>query len=127
MALNVKKVALAAALGLGVAGCSGVQITIGNPDSSDATAPVQQEKRVQVFNRTGDTILKLFSSSQGSDVWREATLEGGSYSNGTSKLINFEDGTSDCVYDIRANFSEGRSYIRRNVNLCSVDLVSLSR
>ena len=52
--------------------------------------------------------------------WRLATLGRDAVPTGESVMVNVDDGTGACVYLIRAEFSNGQSLERTNVNACQI-------
>jgi hypothetical protein len=45
-------------------------------------------------------------------------------SSGSSINIDFNDGTGACMFDMKAEFRDGSSLVRNNVNVCQVSAVT---
>ena len=61
---------------------------------------------VRVNNNTGGDIVELYISPASSDGWGANRLNS---TFNSSRFINFTMGSSECVYDIKANFADGSS------------------
>ncbi len=81
------------------------------------------------FTLTNDTpyeLIALFISDTGSDSWEDDILGVEVIESGDAAEVTIDDGLSDCVYDLRADFSDGESIDLRGVDLCELDGGSLS-
>lgn len=79
-----------------------------------------QNRRVRIHNQTGWTLTALSLSDAGRSGWRAAALGKEAVPTGDSVLVNVDDGAGSCVYVIRAEFSNGQSLERSNVNACQI-------
>ena len=84
-----------------------------------ANAAVAGKQDFIVHNLTGFSIIRLNVSSAGSNEWEEDVLRSDILGSGESVRVNFGGGTQDCVYDIRAIFSDGEAIEERRIDLCN--------
>lgn len=79
-----------------------------------------QNRRVRIHNQTGWVLTGLQVTDVRREDWRLATLGRDTVPTGESVMVNVDDGTGACVYLIRAEFSNGQSLERTNVNACQI-------
>jgi hypothetical protein len=79
-----------------------------------------QNRRVRIHNQTGWVLTGLQVTDVRREDWRLATLGRDAVPTGESVMVNVDDGTGACVYLIRAEFSNGQSLERTNVNACQI-------
>ncbi|WP_292099985.1 hypothetical protein [Brevundimonas sp.] len=89
-----------------------------------ASAPVQsrdgRNRRVRVHNTTGWTMLRFYASSTSRSDWEEDLLGDDVLANNSSIVMNIDDGTGACLFDFKAEFTNGQNLIRNNVNVCEI-------
>jgi hypothetical protein len=89
-----------------------------------ASAPVQsrdgRNRRVRVHNSTGWTMLRFYASNTSRSDWEEDILGDDVLANNASIVMNIDDGTGACMFDFKAEFTNGQSLIRNNVNVCEI-------
>ena len=84
-----------------------------------AMAPVQaQEARVRVINEAGATVQSVYVSHSSRSGWGPDRLGSRVLPSGYNTTIYPNDGTSRCIYDLRAEFVDGRSTQRFDANIC---------
>lgn len=92
--------------------------------SAAAPAPVQsrdgRNRRVRIHNNTGWTMLRFFASNTSRSDWEEDILGNDVLANNASIVMNIDDGTGACLFDFKAEFTNGQSLIRNNVNVCEI-------
>lgn len=106
--LNVTLRKTAAAVGLAAA-------MIGA--SAEAISAAQQNFRV--YNETGRTMVGLWVSEADSDYWGNNILSRALPDDYNTAVV-FPNGSSDCLFDIAAKFSDGSTAEDYGVNLCQV-------
>ena len=79
-----------------------------------------QNRRVRIHNQTGWTLTGLQVTDIRRDDWRAATLGREAVPTGDSVIVNVDDGAGSCIYLIRAEFSNGQTLERTNVNACQI-------
>ncbi len=73
---------------------------------------------VRIHNQTGWTMTYLYPSSGGD--WGGDLLGSGTLSPGDSVVVTIDDGTGACRYALLAEFDNGQSLQRNDVNACQV-------
>lgn len=79
-----------------------------------------RNRRVRIHNQTGWVLTSLQLSDGRREDWRGAALGREAVATGESVLVNVDDGAGSCVYVIRAEFSNGQTLERTNVNACQI-------
>ncbi len=78
------------------------------------------DRRVRIHNQTGWTMTRFYASRASTSSWEEDILGRRVMRNGQSWLVNIDDGTRSCIYDFRAEFSNGQVLQRFGVNVCRI-------
>ncbi|WP_426019483.1 hypothetical protein [Brevundimonas sp. DWR2-3-1b1] len=97
-----------------------------------ATAPMVQsrdgyDRHVTIKNRTGWTMLRFYASDSRKDDWEEDILGDDVLENGQNVRINIDDGSGACIYDFKAEFTNGEELIRSRINVCEIGEYSYTR
>lgn len=79
-----------------------------------------KDRRVDVVNKTGYTMTSFYASSVDEESWEEDMLANDTLEDGETLEADIDDGTDACVYDFRADFSDGSKVVKRKVNVCEV-------
>ena len=79
-----------------------------------------QDRRVRIINVTGVTMTHFYASNSGENDWQEDILGQDVLANGASVVINIDDGSGACIYDFKAEFTNGQVLTRFNVNVCQI-------
>lgn len=92
--------------------------------AATASAPIQsrdgRNRRVRIHNTTGWTMLRFFASNTSRDTWENDILGDDVLANNASIVMNIDDGTGACMFDFKAEFTNGQELIRNNVNVCEI-------
>ena len=92
--------------------------------AATASAPIQsrdgRNRRVRIHNNTGWTMLRFFASNTSRSDWEEDILGDEVLANNASIVMNIDDGTGACLFDFKAEFTNGQNLIRNNVNVCEI-------
>lgn len=122
------RIAAAAALGAAlIAGVPAVAAPATAPaatTAAPAAVALRQDRRVSVVNRTGVTMMEFYASSVGQNNWEEDILGSNVLPSGRSVVINIDDGTGYCQYDLKAVFEDGDEVVKYRVNVCEVSNVT---
>jgi hypothetical protein len=78
------------------------------------------DRRVKVINNTSQTMVRLQASNIGTNSWEEDILGNRVLGSGREIVVNLDDRSGYCVFDLKATFRSGASAIRRRVNICKV-------
>lgn len=116
MAFHFKSLALAAATALALTGCMETTTT--------TTVVGAANKNVVIQKNTGRTIWRFYGSPVNVGSWEEDILGTNVLPSGRSVNINFSDGRRICNFDMKAEFQDGSSIVKNNINVCRVSTVS---
>jgi len=101
------------------------------PATGSGAAPVQSrdgyDRHVVIKNRTGWTMVRFYASDSRADSWEEDILGRRVLGNGEDIRINIDDGSGACLYDFKAEFTNGQELTRFNVNVCQVSEYTYTR
>ena len=78
------------------------------------------DRRVRIVNETGFSIVKFYGSNTGAEDWQEDILGEDVLPSGESVIVNFDDASGYCKFDLRAVFEDGDEVTQANVNICEV-------
>jgi hypothetical protein len=96
-----------------------LQVATGPPASA-------LDRQIQLTNTTHLAIVELYASYVGTGVWRQDILGDDFLLPGNSIVVNIDDGSASCRFDLKAVFDDGTEVIRRNVNICGVEHYMIS-
>lgn len=77
-------------------------------------------RRVEIINNTGYTIVAFYGSHIDTNSWEENIFHGKVLPSGNSVVVNFDDGTGYCVFDLRAEFEDGDVLEDSRINVCEI-------
>lgn len=80
------------------------------------------DRSVRIENLSGVTIREFYATNTGRTDWGRDHLGAGTLPNLYSKIIQFSDGTGACRFDFRAVFTDGRSIVTQNVDICGTSV-----
>lgn len=78
----------------------------------------QENRKVKVINETNHTIVHLYGSNAGEKSWQEDILGQDVLKPGQSVVVNFDDGSGYCKFDVLAKFSDGTKAEQHGVDVC---------
>ena len=117
------RAALTAAV-LGAAALGTMAFAPATTATTAATVLVQSNdglnRRVRIHNQTGWTMLRFYASDSRKSDWEEDILGSSVLANGRSVTVNIDDGSGACVYDFKAEFTNGQTLTRMRVNVCQI-------
>lgn len=77
-------------------------------------------------NTTDSTLVSLYISLPSTDAWEEDIFGADMLEPGDTMDISIDDGLPECVYDVRADFSDGSMIDLREVDFCALDGATLT-
>jgi hypothetical protein len=97
-----------------------------------AATPMVQSKdgydrHVTIKNRTGWTMLRFYASDSRRDDWEEDILGSDVLESGQDVRVNIDDGSGACIYDFKAEFTNGQELTRSRINVCEVSEYTYTR
>ena len=75
-------------------------------------------RAMNITNQTGVTMTYFQASSSSDEYWGPDRLGQAVLESGQFTTIHFNDGSSDCFYDFKAEFEDGDEVIDNKVNIC---------
>ncbi len=88
--------------------------------SASALPAAALDRRVNIVNNTGFSIVEFYGSNKDSKSWEEDIFGSDVLGPYSSVTINFDDGSGYCKFDFKAVFNDGDVLIRKNVNVCEI-------
>ena len=80
-----------------------------------------KNREVTVENVASQSVYYLYASPATSTTWEEDLLGSRHHSRpAASKVANIDNGTNECIYDLKAVMANGKEHIQRRVNVCAV-------
>lgn len=108
--MGIKSVFAAVAASAVLSGC--VETTTGTS--------MGLNRNVMVVNQSGDTVYRLYGTNTARSDFGPDRLGSQVIPNGSSMVINFDDGSSNCMFDIRVVFPDGFYVDDYGVNVCQI-------
>jgi hypothetical protein len=83
------------------------------------------DRRVQIENRTNQAILYVRGSPTTDSSFGPDRIPDRVVGSGQSTIVDFDNGTRQCQYDLRVTLADGSNIDRMNVNVCRVSVWSI--
>lgn len=84
-----------------------------------------KDRRVEVINNTGYTIVEFYGSNTGTTDWEEDILGVDVLPPGDSVLIDFNDGSDYCMFDMKIVFEDGDVLLEEGLDTCTTESFTL--
>lgn len=78
------------------------------------------DRRVEIVNASGRTMMEFYASNVSRSSWEEDILGNDVLRAGRSVVINIDDGSGACRFDFLAVLDGGRRVEQRDVNVCEI-------
>ena len=78
-----------------------------------------KNRKVVVQNLSSQAIYNLYASPITATNWEEDLLGQGTIPAGGSKTANIDNGTTECLYDLKVVMANGKALEHRKVNVCA--------
>ncbi|MEQ1510699.1 MAG: hypothetical protein ABL909_09920 [Sphingopyxis sp.] len=78
-----------------------------------------KDRHVVVRNDTSTTLFRLYGSNVNRTDWEEDVLGSDVLAAGQSVNVNWDDGSCECMFDFKAEFSDNTETVRRAFNVCT--------
>jgi hypothetical protein len=78
-----------------------------------------KNRKVVVQNLSSQAIYNLYASPISAKTWEEDLLGQGTIPAGGNKTANIDNGTNECMYDLKAVLANGKALEHRQVNVCA--------
>lgn len=79
-----------------------------------------QNRVVTIENLSTQAVREVYASPTEHDTWEEDMLGSDMLPSGESMRFDINNGTDECIYDLKAVLENDKEYIRRKVNVCAV-------
>jgi hypothetical protein len=86
-----------------------------------AGSAAADERVLRVNNLADTTIIRLYVSPSGAEDWGADVLASGMLEPGESMLLDYDDGSGTCVFDVKALYTTDEKSILWGVNFCEID------
>jgi len=120
---TIASAALIAAV-LGAASVATAAEPVVAAEKAAVSAPSQsrdgRNRLVRIHNDTGWTMLRFYASNTSRSDWEDDILGDDVLADDASIVMNIDDGTGACLFDFKAEFTNGQSLVRNNVNVCEI-------
>lgn len=77
-----------------------------------------KNRRVRMINATSYTIQRLYGSNVNVRTWQEDVLGDDVLRPGASVVVNWDDGSCLCEFDVKAVASNGDNHIKQAIDVC---------
>lgn len=84
------------------------------------SAASAEDRRVRIINETNHTIERFYASNIAQESWEEDILGKDVLEPGQDVTIDIDDGSGRCKFDFKAEFDDGTSLVRKNINVCEI-------
>jgi hypothetical protein len=119
MGFHFRPFVMVVSVALGLAGC------VDKVPDPGGTQPVKLSARnVLIVNNAGQAVWGFYGSPVTTNIWEEDILGANILPAGQSVNIDFADGRTTCDYDMKAEFQDGTSIVKTNIDVCTVSSVS---
>lgn len=88
--------------------------------AAGSSPALASDRHVTIVNETSSTMMRFYASNSGRSSWEEDILGDRTLKPGQSVRINVDDGSGSCMYDFRADFSDGDKLTRTSINVCEI-------
>ncbi len=92
-----------------------IGIMFGTLTPSGASA---EDRHVRIINETSHTMTRFYASNVEKGSWEEDILGDRVLKPGQSVNVNIDDGSGHCLFDFRADFTDGDTLTRNRINVC---------
>ena len=79
------------------------------------------ERQLRVNNLADATIIRLYVSPSGAEDWGADVLASGMLEPGESMLLDYDDGSGNCVFDVKALYTTDEVSTLFAVNFCEIE------
>ncbi|MEA3003980.1 MAG: hypothetical protein QOH81_2768 [Sphingomonadales bacterium] len=87
--------------------------------AASAASTDGKNRKVTVQNLSSQTIRELYASPITAKVWEEDLLGQRTLAAGSSVEANIDNGTNQCMFDLKVVMANGKAVEHRQVNVCA--------
>eukprot|EP01013_Petalomonas_cantuscygni_P025734 TRINITY_DN47811_c0_g1_i1.p1 TRINITY_DN47811_c0_g1~~TRINITY_DN47811_c0_g1_i1.p1 ORF type:complete len:115 (-),score=26.59 TRINITY_DN47811_c0_g1_i1:105-449(-) len=108
--MYMKSMAAAAALAI-LGGCV---------ETTTTTVTTSVNRNVLIVNQSGSTVYRFYGSNATRSSWEEDILGSNVLPNGSSVMVDFNDGSNVCTFDFKIQWADGRVAEDYGINVCRI-------
>lgn len=79
-------------------------------------------REIAFVNETGFEIIALYGARKGVEDWGDDLLQGDVIEDRETQIVDFEDGSGYCLFNIKAVFDDGEELISEEINVCDLPM-----
>lgn len=83
------------------------------------------DRKVEIVNQTGYSIIEFYGSNNGTSDWEEDILGTDVLPHNSSVEIDFDDGTGHCIFDFLIVFEDGDQIKEEDIDVCTIGTYTL--
>lgn len=87
--------------------------------AASAASTDGKNRKVMVQNISSQTINNLYASPITAKTWEEDLLGQRTLTAGSSVEANIDNGTNECMFDLKVIMANGKTFEHRQVNVCA--------
>src|SRR5947209_13877997 len=87
--------------------------------AASAASTDGKNRKVLVQNLSSQTVNNLYASPVTAKTWEEDLLGQRTLSAGASIQANIDNGTNECMFDLKVVMASGKTFEHRQVNVCA--------
>ncbi|MDB5691160.1 MAG: hypothetical protein JWO81_223, partial [Alphaproteobacteria bacterium] len=87
--------------------------------AASAASTDGKNRKVTVQNVSSQTIRELYASPIAAKTWEEDLLGQRTLTSGSSVEANIDNGTNECMFDLKVVMANGKAFEHRQVNVCA--------
>ncbi|HEX4736974.1 MAG TPA: hypothetical protein VH331_05370 [Allosphingosinicella sp.] len=87
--------------------------------AASAASTDGKNRKVMVQNISSQTINNLYASPTAAKTWEEDLLGARTLTAGASVEANIDNGTNECMFDLKVVMASGKTFEHRQVNVCA--------
>jgi hypothetical protein len=87
--------------------------------TASAASTDGKNRKVMVQNVSSQTVNNLYASPVTAKTWEEDLLGQRTLTAGQSIQANIDNGTNECMYDLKVVMANGKTFEHRQVNVCA--------
>lgn len=77
-----------------------------------------------IANETGSAFASFYGSRATTQSWEENILAGQTLVHGEKIVIDFDDGSDDCIFDFKAELRDGEEMVKSGIDVCRIPTVT---
>ena len=88
--------------------------------AAPASAADENNRVVTIANLSTQAVREVYASPSDHDTWEEDLLGNRMLPSAESMRFDIDNGTDECIYDLKAVLENDEQYVRTEVDVCAV-------